>query len=313
MEEIMEGDGIVTGTVIEVVKGGLVVDIGVRAFLPASLVAERRVQDLEPYLGRQIRAKLIEVDRVRNNVVISRRALMERSDTETSARETTSTANLHVKVGLADQPSPMQAADAMWSVAQVVDLAYRLVALEQGTEPSEPPVIREVFLGSLSVSMDVADVPAKLVGALVGGRDSYVQRSDRDRGAKASADIAEMSADIARAEATAKTDELDAQRDLVRAQAEKVRAEAEEIRAKALLTRASVLKEVVALAGMQLTTEQIASVLLPQDLTALAMWESTYVSARLGDRPEAGRAGKWRARASPVGATPRGIVVGRRR
>lgn len=72
----------VTGTVIEVVKGGLIVDIGLRGFLPASLVDLRRVRDLEPFIGEQIEAKVIELDRNRNNVVLSRRAFLEEEQAE---------------------------------------------------------------------------------------------------------------------------------------------------------------------------------------------------------------------------------------
>src|ERR1700726_1308205 len=54
IEKIKDEDGIVTGTVIEVVKGGLIIDIGLRGFLPASLVEMRRVRDLQPYVGREI-------------------------------------------------------------------------------------------------------------------------------------------------------------------------------------------------------------------------------------------------------------------
>ena len=54
IEKVKEEDGVVTGTVIEVVKGGLILDIGLRGFLPASLVEMRRVRDLAPYIGRQI-------------------------------------------------------------------------------------------------------------------------------------------------------------------------------------------------------------------------------------------------------------------
>jgi small subunit ribosomal protein S1 len=79
IEKIKEEDGIVTGTVIEVVKGGLIMDIGLRGFLPASLVEMRRVRDLAPYIGKQIEAKIIELDKNRNNVVLSRRAYLEQS------------------------------------------------------------------------------------------------------------------------------------------------------------------------------------------------------------------------------------------
>jgi small subunit ribosomal protein S1 len=67
----------VEGTVIEVVKGGLILDLGVRGFLPASLVDIRRVQDLDEYLGRKLECKVIELNRSRNNVVLSRRAVLE--------------------------------------------------------------------------------------------------------------------------------------------------------------------------------------------------------------------------------------------
>src|SRR5881392_2782941 len=67
----------VSGRVIEVVKGGLILDLGVRGFLPASLVDIRRVQDLDEFLGQELRAKVIELNRSRNNVVLSRRAVLE--------------------------------------------------------------------------------------------------------------------------------------------------------------------------------------------------------------------------------------------
>ncbi|HEX6946205.1 MAG TPA: 30S ribosomal protein S1 [Acidimicrobiia bacterium] len=77
IQTIADEGGTVEGTVIEVVKGGLIVDIGLRGFLPASLVDLRRVRDLEPYIGETITAKVIELDRARNNVVLSRRAHLE--------------------------------------------------------------------------------------------------------------------------------------------------------------------------------------------------------------------------------------------
>ncbi|HCW43571.1 MAG TPA: 30S ribosomal protein S1, partial [Cutibacterium acnes] len=82
IEQIKEEDGVVTGTVIEVVKGGLIVDIGLRGFLPASLVEMRRVRDLQPYVGQEIEAKIIELDKNRNNVVLSRRAWLEQTQSE---------------------------------------------------------------------------------------------------------------------------------------------------------------------------------------------------------------------------------------
>jgi small subunit ribosomal protein S1 len=67
----------IEGRVIEVVKGGLIIDLGVRGFLPASLVDIRRVQDLDEFMGTMLRAKVIELNRSRNNVVLSRRAVLE--------------------------------------------------------------------------------------------------------------------------------------------------------------------------------------------------------------------------------------------
>src|SRR6058998_909374 len=67
----------VEGKVIEVVKGGLIIDLGVRGFLPASLVDIRRVQNLDDFLGQTIESKVIELNRSRNNVVLSRRAVLE--------------------------------------------------------------------------------------------------------------------------------------------------------------------------------------------------------------------------------------------
>src|SRR6185295_3091759 len=65
------------GTVIEVVKGGLILDLGVRGFLPASLVDIRRVQNLDEFMGQKLECKVIELNRSRNNVVLSRRAVLE--------------------------------------------------------------------------------------------------------------------------------------------------------------------------------------------------------------------------------------------
>lgn len=82
IEAKKEADDVVEGIVIEVVKGGLILDIGLRGFLPASLVEMRRVRDLQPYVGRQLEAKIIELDKNRNNVVLSRRAWLEQTQSE---------------------------------------------------------------------------------------------------------------------------------------------------------------------------------------------------------------------------------------
>ena len=77
IEEKFNSGENVEGEVIEVVKGGLILDIGLRGFLPASLVDLRRVKDLDAYLGTIVEARVIEMDRNRNNVVLSRRVLLE--------------------------------------------------------------------------------------------------------------------------------------------------------------------------------------------------------------------------------------------
>ena len=75
-EKFNAGENVI-GEVIEVVKGGLILDIGLRGFLPASLVDLRRVKDLSTYLGTELEARVIEMDRNRNNVVLSRRVVLE--------------------------------------------------------------------------------------------------------------------------------------------------------------------------------------------------------------------------------------------
>lgn len=77
VEDLFNNGEVVEGEVIEVVKGGLILDIGLRGFLPASLVDLRRVHDLNSFLGTKVEARIIEMDRNRNNVVLSRRAILE--------------------------------------------------------------------------------------------------------------------------------------------------------------------------------------------------------------------------------------------
>jgi small subunit ribosomal protein S1 len=82
IEKVMTEGRTIKGPVIEVVKGGLILDIGLRGFLPASLVDLRRVRDLHGFVGQEIECKIIELDRNRNNVVLSRRAFLEESQSE---------------------------------------------------------------------------------------------------------------------------------------------------------------------------------------------------------------------------------------
>jgi small subunit ribosomal protein S1 len=77
IEQLSRSDEIVSGKVIEVVKGGLILDIGLRGFLPASLVDVRRVKDLHQFVGQALECKVIEMDRNRNNVVLSRRSVID--------------------------------------------------------------------------------------------------------------------------------------------------------------------------------------------------------------------------------------------
>src|SRR6201997_4359451 len=100
IEELKERDEVVEGTVIEVVKGGLILDIGLRGFLPASLVEMRRVRDLQPYVGRTLEAKIIELDKNRNNVVLSRRAWLEQTQSEVRSEFLNKLAKGQVRTGV---------------------------------------------------------------------------------------------------------------------------------------------------------------------------------------------------------------------
>jgi small subunit ribosomal protein S1 len=77
IEKIYENNETIEGEIIESVKGGLIVDIGLRGFLPASLIDVRKTKDLDSYIGEKCTCRIIEVDRNRNNVVLSRKAIIE--------------------------------------------------------------------------------------------------------------------------------------------------------------------------------------------------------------------------------------------
>src|SRR6266702_2018804 len=100
IEQKKDNDEVVEGTVIEVVKGGLILDIGLRGFLPASLVEMRRVRDLQPYVGRTLEAKIIELDKNRNNVVLSRRAWLEQTQSEVRSEFLNKLAKGQVRTGV---------------------------------------------------------------------------------------------------------------------------------------------------------------------------------------------------------------------
>jgi len=82
IQQVADNKSSIKGTVIESVKGGLIVDIGVRGFLPASLIDVRRVKELNSYIGEEIEAKILELDRSRNNIVLSRKAHLEEEQSE---------------------------------------------------------------------------------------------------------------------------------------------------------------------------------------------------------------------------------------
>jgi small subunit ribosomal protein S1 len=77
LEAIKEIDGTIKGEVIEAVKGGLIVDIGIRGFVPASLADVQRVKNLKQYIGEEFECEIVELNKARNNVVLSRRAFLE--------------------------------------------------------------------------------------------------------------------------------------------------------------------------------------------------------------------------------------------
>ncbi|MEN6492651.1 MAG: 30S ribosomal protein S1 [Thermoguttaceae bacterium] len=85
METVHEGD-VVTGTVTRKIKGGLLVDIGVAVFLPASQVDIRRPADIGDYIGRSIQCLVLKIDETRRNIVVSRRALIEQERAEKKAQ-----------------------------------------------------------------------------------------------------------------------------------------------------------------------------------------------------------------------------------
>ncbi|MCK6421824.1 MAG: 30S ribosomal protein S1 [Aquabacterium sp.] len=87
LENALESGDFVTGTVSGKVKGGLTVLVnGIRAFLPGSLIDTRPVKDLTPFEGKTMEFKVIKLDRKRNNVVLSRRAVVEASMGEERAK-----------------------------------------------------------------------------------------------------------------------------------------------------------------------------------------------------------------------------------
>lgn len=87
LEKALEEDELITGTITGKVKGGLTVMVnGIRAFLPGSLIDTRPVKDTTPYEGKTLEFRVIKLDRKRNNVVLSRRAVIEATQGEERAK-----------------------------------------------------------------------------------------------------------------------------------------------------------------------------------------------------------------------------------
>ncbi|MDR3152506.1 MAG: 30S ribosomal protein S1 [Bifidobacteriaceae bacterium] len=82
LEVIKQKDEIITGQVIDIVRGGLILDVGIRGFMPASLIDSHRITDLEQYKGQEIDAKIVELDRIKNNVVLSHKAILDEKEGE---------------------------------------------------------------------------------------------------------------------------------------------------------------------------------------------------------------------------------------
>ena len=87
LEKALDNNELVTGTITGKVKGGMTVMVnGIRAFLPGSLVDTRPVKDTTPYEGKTLEFRVIKLDRKRNNVVLSRRAVIEATQGEERAK-----------------------------------------------------------------------------------------------------------------------------------------------------------------------------------------------------------------------------------
>ena len=153
----------VEGRVVEVVKGGLAVDVGVRAFLPGSQVDLRPVKNLASMMGQTIRAKVIKLNRRRGNVVLSRRAVLEE--------------DLDLVTHLGQRAVPVELLDRDRALALVADVHQHLAAADvHHTTPDElallelagarallEPVLH-AFLGPLALHARLAEVPARFVG-----------------------------------------------------------------------------------------------------------------------------------------------------
>ena len=131
LEKALEQAEIVTGTVTGKVKGGLTVMVnGIRAFLPGSLVDTRPIKDTSPYEGKTMEFKVIKLDRKRNNVVLSRRAVVEASQGEERAKLMSNLKEGAVVTGLVKNITDYGAFDDLGGIdglLHITDLAWRRV------------------------------------------------------------------------------------------------------------------------------------------------------------------------------------------
>ncbi len=143
LEKALETGDLVTGTVTGKVKGGLTVTTnGIRAFLPGSLVDTRPVKDTSPFEGKTMEFKVIKLDRKRNNVVLSRRAVIEASMGEERAKLLESLKEGAVVKGIVKNITDYGAFVDLGGIdglLHITDLAWRRVrhpseVVEQGQE-----------------------------------------------------------------------------------------------------------------------------------------------------------------------------------
>ena len=131
LEKALEQAEIVTGTVTGKVKGGLTVMVnGIRAFLPGSLVDTRPIKDTSPYEGKTMEFKVIKLDRKRNNVVLSRRAVVEASQGEERAKLMSNLKEGSVVVGIVKNITDYGAFVDLGGIdglLHITDLAWRRV------------------------------------------------------------------------------------------------------------------------------------------------------------------------------------------
>jgi len=155
IEELKEKDEAVKGTVIEVVKGGLILDIGLRGFLPASLVEMRRVRDLQPYIGKEIEAKIIELDKNRNNVVLVATRLAGADPVRGAQRSSSTSCRRAPSVRVSSPPSSTSARSSTSAGVSTVWCTSPSCPGSTSTTPSEVVTVGdEVTVEVLDVDMD---------------------------------------------------------------------------------------------------------------------------------------------------------------